>query len=58
MFLGYNRNQASEYKIKDFCKLISEFALEYKTVRDRLLQQKEKRLNKTKPHMINDVKLL
>ena len=53
--MGYNRNQSSDYKVKDFCKLISEFALEYKTVRDRLLQQKEKRNSKTKPHLITDV---
>jgi hypothetical protein len=57
IYLGYNRNQAGDYKVKDFCKLISEFALEYKTVRDRLLQQKEKRNSKTKPHMITDVSL-
>lgn len=45
MYLGYSRNQAQDYKVKEFCKLISEFALEYKTVRDRLLQQQEKRAN-------------
>ena len=49
-----------EYKVKEFCKLISEFALEYKTVRDRLLQQQEKRANhrerhKTRGKMITDV---
>ena len=53
--MGYNRNQASDYKVKDFCKLISEFALEYKTVRDRLMQQNEKRNSKAKPKMITDV---
>lgn len=59
MYLGYSRNQALEYKVKEFCKLISEFALEYKTVRDRLLQQQEKRANhrerhKTRGKMITD----
>lgn len=39
-----------EYKVKEFCKLISEFALEYKTVRDRLLQQQEKRANHRERH--------
>jgi hypothetical protein len=34
-----------DYRIKEFCKLITEFALEYKTVRDRLLQQQEKQAN-------------
>jgi hypothetical protein len=51
-----------EYKVKEFCKLISEFALEYKTVRDRLLQQQEKRANhrerhKTRGKMITEVSL-
>ncbi len=52
-----------DYKVKEFCKLISEFALEYKTVRDRLLQQQEKRANhrerhKTRGKMITDVILI
>ena len=60
IYLGYARNQAAEYKVKEFCKLISEFALEYKTVRDRLLQQQEKRANhrerhKTRGKMITEV---
>lgn len=60
--MGYSRNQAMEYKVKEFCKLISEFALEYKTVRDRLLQQQEKRANhrerhKTRGKMITDVRI-
>lgn len=50
IYLGYARNQAAEYKVKEFCKLISEFALEYKTVRDRLLQQQEKRANHRERH--------
>ena len=62
VFLGYTRAQAQDYKVKEFCKLISEFALEYKTVRDRLLQQQEKRANhrerhKTRGKMITDVSL-
>jgi len=60
IYLGYSRLQAVEYKVKEFCKLISEFALEYKTVRDRLLQQQEKRANhrerhKTRGKMITEV---
>ncbi len=60
LFLGYSYPQAAEYKVKEFCKLISEFALEYKTVRDKLLQQQEKRANhrerhKTRGKMITDV---
>ena len=60
VYLGYSHSQAMEYKVKEFCKLISEFALEYKTVRDRLLQQQEKRANhrerhKTRGKMITDV---
>ena len=52
-----------EYKTKEFCKLITEYALEYKTVRDRLLQQQEKRANhrdrnKTKGKLITEVILI
>ena len=59
--MGYSHSQAMEYKVKEFCKLISEFALEYKTVRDRLIQQQEKRANhrerhKTRGKMITDVR--
>ncbi|CAF1012151.1 unnamed protein product, partial [Brachionus calyciflorus] len=50
IYLGYTKSQAMDYKVKEFCKLISEFALEYKTVRDRLLQQQEKRANHRERH--------
>ncbi len=50
VYFGYSRQQATDYKVKEFCKLISEFALEYKTVRDRLLQQQEKRANHRERH--------
>jgi len=58
-YLGYPEDTVRAYKVKDFCKLISEFALEYKTVRDRLLHQKEKRdnhvdRNKTRGKLITE----
>ncbi|XP_053552775.1 FH1/FH2 domain-containing protein 1 [Bombina bombina] len=46
-------------KITRFCKIISEFALEYRTTRERVLQQKQKRAayrerNKTRGRMITE----
>ncbi len=49
-----------ETKPGTFCKIVSEFALEYRTTRDRVLQQLEKKAshrerNKTRGKMITDV---
>ncbi|XP_048402593.1 FH1/FH2 domain-containing protein 1 isoform X2 [Stegostoma tigrinum] len=59
LYLGHPSNSARELKITRFCKIISEFALEYRTTRERVLQQKQKRAayrerNKTRGKMITE----
>ncbi|XP_060138197.1 FH1/FH2 domain-containing protein 3 isoform X9 [Zootoca vivipara] len=60
LFMGYPPYAIREVNINKFCKIISEFALEYRTTRERVLQQKQKRANhrernKTRGKMITDV---
>ncbi|XP_069476738.1 FH1/FH2 domain-containing protein 3 isoform X2 [Ambystoma mexicanum] len=59
LFMGHSPYMIREVNIHKFCKIISEFALEYRTTRDRVLQQKQKRANhrernKTRGKMITD----
>ncbi|NP_001088281.1 formin homology 2 domain containing 1 L homeolog [Xenopus laevis] len=59
LYLGYTYSSARDTKITRFCKIISEFALEYRTTRERALQQKQKRAayrerNKTRGRMITE----
>lgn len=58
--MGHPPYAIREVNINKFCKIISEFALEYRTTRERVLQQKQKRANhrernKTRGKMITDV---
>uniref|UniRef100_A0A4W3KJK4 Formin homology 2 domain containing 3 n=1 Tax=Callorhinchus milii TaxID=7868 RepID=A0A4W3KJK4_CALMI len=60
LFMGHPPYAIREASIHRFCKIISEFALEYRTTRERVLQQKQKRANhrernKTRGKMITDV---
>ncbi|XP_028820193.1 LOW QUALITY PROTEIN: FH1/FH2 domain-containing protein 3-like [Denticeps clupeoides] len=60
MFLGHPVYSVRDISVHRFSKIISEFALEYRTTRDRVLQQKQKRAdhrerNKTRGKMIMDV---
>nr|XP_046273250.1 FH1/FH2 domain-containing protein 3 isoform X3 [Scatophagus argus] len=60
LFLGHPAYSVREISVHRFSKIISEFALEYRTTRDRVLQQKQKRAdhrerNKTRGKMIMDV---
>ncbi|KAL3284446.1 hypothetical protein HHI36_018605 [Cryptolaemus montrouzieri] len=60
LWLGIPLHQISDTKPNDFCRIISEFALEYRTTRERVLQQLEKKANhrernKTRGKMITDV---
>ncbi|KAK2887772.1 hypothetical protein Q8A67_016000 [Cirrhinus molitorella] len=60
LFLGHPAYSVREISVTRFSKLISEFALEYRTTRDRVLQQKQKRAdhrerNKTRGKMITDI---
>ncbi|KAM9488853.1 FH1/FH2 domain-containing protein 3 isoform 4-T4 [Clarias gariepinus] len=59
LFLGHPAYAVKEVSIHRFCKILSEFALEYRTTRERVLQQKQKRANhrernKTRGKMITD----
>ena len=58
--MGYTPHAAKDVKIGPFCKTLSEFALEYRTTRDKVLQQRQKKENqrerkKTRGKMIVDV---
>ncbi|XP_052329134.1 FH1/FH2 domain-containing protein 3-like [Oncorhynchus keta] len=60
LYLGHPAYGVREISIHRFSKILSEFALEYRTTRDRVLQQKQKRAdhrerNKTRGKMIMDV---
>uniref|UniRef100_A0A6Q2X6W1 Formin homology 2 domain containing 3a n=1 Tax=Esox lucius TaxID=8010 RepID=A0A6Q2X6W1_ESOLU len=59
LYLGHPAYSIREISVHRFSKIISEFALEYRTTRDRVLQQKQKRAdhrerNKTRGKMIMD----
>uniref|UniRef100_A0A3P8XR77 Formin homology 2 domain containing 3b n=1 Tax=Esox lucius TaxID=8010 RepID=A0A3P8XR77_ESOLU len=59
LFLGHPSYAVREVSIHRFSKILSEFALEYRTTRERVLQQKQKRANhrernKTRGKMITD----
>uniref|UniRef100_A0A8C5EH60 FH1/FH2 domain-containing protein 3-like n=1 Tax=Gouania willdenowi TaxID=441366 RepID=A0A8C5EH60_GOUWI len=59
LFLGHPAYSVREISVHRFSKILSEFALEYRTTRDRVLQQKQKRAdhrerNKTRGKMIMD----
>ncbi|XP_017340631.2 FH1/FH2 domain-containing protein 3 isoform X2 [Ictalurus punctatus] len=60
LFLGHPAFGIREISVHRFCKIISEFALEYRTTRERILQQKQKRAdhrerNRTRGKMIMDI---
>ncbi|KAM3615157.1 uncharacterized protein V6R79_024148 [Siganus canaliculatus] len=59
LFLGHPIYTVRDVRIHRFSKILSEFALEYRTTRERVLQQKQKRANhrernKTRGKMITD----
>nr|XP_030138131.3 FH1/FH2 domain-containing protein 1 isoform X1 [Taeniopygia guttata] len=43
LYLGYPASVAREVKVTSICKLLQEFALEYRTCRERVLLQQKKR---------------
>uniref|UniRef100_A0A3Q3GC58 Formin homology 2 domain containing 3a n=1 Tax=Labrus bergylta TaxID=56723 RepID=A0A3Q3GC58_9LABR len=60
LYIGHPAYSVREISVHRFSKILSEFALEYRTTRDRVLQQKQKRAdhrerNKTRGKMIMDV---
>ncbi len=61
LWLGYPRGVIQETKITQFCKILSEFALEYRTTRERITTQKQKKQNrgernKTRGKLITEVR--
>ncbi|XP_056618866.1 FH1/FH2 domain-containing protein 3 isoform X2 [Triplophysa dalaica] len=59
LFLGHPSYAIRDVSVHRFSKILSEFALEYRTTRERVLQQKQKRAihrerNKTRGKMITD----
>jgi len=45
LYLGLQSSVANKTKVNEFCKIISEFSLEYRTTRERVIQMKKKREN-------------
>ncbi|XP_027137007.1 FH1/FH2 domain-containing protein 3 isoform X3 [Larimichthys crocea] len=59
LFLGQPSSSVRDIKVTSFCRIISEFALEYRTTRERVLTQKRKRAahrerTKTRGKMITE----
>lgn len=60
LYLGVPPYRIAESRPNDFCRIVSEFALEYRTTRERVHQQIEKKANhrernKTRGKLIIDV---
>lgn len=58
--MGIPLHFAKDMKVNSFCKIVSEFALEYRTTREKVMQQLAKKANqrerkKTRGKMIVDV---
>ncbi|NXK46078.1 FHOD1 protein, partial [Chauna torquata] len=59
LYLGYPASTVRDVKVMPICKLLREFALEYRTCRERVLQQQKKRAahrerNKTRGRLITE----
>lgn len=60
LYLGYEMHSVRDVKVTGFCQTLREFALEYRTCRERVLQQRKKRAayrerNKTRGRMITEM---
>ncbi|XP_044290175.1 FH1/FH2 domain-containing protein 1 isoform X2 [Varanus komodoensis] len=60
LYLGYDQHSAQDVKVTVFCQTLREFALEYRTCRERVLQQQKKRAacrerNKTRGRLITEL---
>lgn len=60
MWLGVPQHRIVESRPNEFCRILSEFALEYRTTRERVHQQIEKKANhrernKTRGKLIIDI---
>ncbi|KAG7462151.1 hypothetical protein MATL_G00199900 [Megalops atlanticus] len=49
LFLGYSRGAVKEISAEAFCKTVSDFALEYRTTRQAILQQREREGGRSTP---------
>ncbi len=63
LYLGYPAHSAKDVKVNQFCKAITEFSLEYRTAREKVLQQRQKKAhqrerNKTRGKLIVSVCIL
>uniref|UniRef100_A0A8C4N267 FH1/FH2 domain-containing protein 3 n=1 Tax=Eptatretus burgeri TaxID=7764 RepID=A0A8C4N267_EPTBU len=63
LYAGHSPASARDFSVMRLCRVVSEFALEYRTTRERILQQQQKRAshrerNKTRGKMITDVSFL
>uniref|UniRef100_A0A667ZT93 Formin homology 2 domain containing 1 n=1 Tax=Myripristis murdjan TaxID=586833 RepID=A0A667ZT93_9TELE len=63
LFLGQPSSSVRDIKVTNFCRIISEFSLEYRTTRERVLTHKRKRAahrerTKTRGKMITEVNVL
>lgn len=59
LYMGLPIHTAKDLKVNAFCKIVSEFSLEYRTTREKVIQQLQKRANqrerkKTRGKMIVD----
>lgn len=62
LWLGIPLHRVQDTKPNEFCRIVSEFALEYRTTRERVLQQLEKKANhrernKTRGKMITEASI-
>lgn len=62
LWLGIPLHRVQDTKPNEFSRIVSEFALEYRTTRERVIQQLEKKANhrernKTRGKMITEVRL-
>ncbi|KAL8194597.1 UNVERIFIED_CONTAM: hypothetical protein K2H54_025727, partial [Gekko kuhli] len=60
LYLGYDAHSVRDVKVTGICQTLREFALEYRTCRERVLQQRKKRAayrerNKTRGRMITEM---
>lgn len=60
MWLGVPQHSVADSRPNEFCRIVSEFALEYRTTRERVQQQIEKKANhrernKTRGKLIVDI---
>ena len=45
LYLGYPASGAAELNVQSFCRTVSAFAMEYRTAREKLIQQRQKAIS-------------